>query len=211
MLIAEMEVSQMCWKLCMDHEIYKKVADVSNDMWILTAEAAVCVRNFSSFQPIYAVNEVSHKLDMLAAIANVFEWSFEGGYHNCTLLPGGWRRRKIRRRSFVMSRSILTSGSVFLLLIFFSASIPFLSLCLSECSPPSLLHPFLLSSNSLLWSPLLPALSPPFAIPPSYICPALPLPPRPLSFLHFCFLSFFPPSQILPFVIIHLFNSLFLS
>lgn len=37
---------------------------------------------------------------------------------------GGWRCCKIRRRSFVMSRSILPSGSAFLLLVFFSASIP---------------------------------------------------------------------------------------
>lgn len=116
---------------------------------------------------------VSPEFDVLAAVAHAFEWSFEGGYHNCTRLPeGGWRRRKIRWRSFVMPRSILTSA--FLLLILSSASIPTLSLCLSERRPPSLLHPLLLSSNGLLLYWYFAPLPPPSALTCIYPCVLLP-------------------------------------
>ncbi|KAK7881324.1 hypothetical protein WMY93_029733 [Mugilogobius chulae] len=38
---------------------------------------------FTSF--VHAFNGLCYELDMLAAIANDFEWSFKGGYNNCTL------------------------------------------------------------------------------------------------------------------------------
>lgn len=81
----------------MDHQVFKgKVADASNAMFflsasILTAEIAVCspcerLFTFSTYLGLF--NELSRELDMLAPVANVFEWSFEGGHHNWTLLPG---------------------------------------------------------------------------------------------------------------------------
>lgn len=122
-----------------------------SDCWGCSSQSAWETFHINMFRLLM---RVSPEFDVLAAVAHAFEWSFEGGYHNCTRLPeGGWRRRKIRWRSFVMPRSILTSGSAFLLLILSSASIPTLSLCLSERRPPSLLHPLLLSSffNDILF------------------------------------------------------------
>lgn len=49
----------------------------------------VSAKNFSSSQHIYAANEESCELGILAAAANVFKWSFEGGHNKCALLPGG--------------------------------------------------------------------------------------------------------------------------
>ena len=177
-----------------------------SDCWGCSSQSAWETFHINMFRLLM---RVSPGFDVLAAVANAFEWSFEGGYYNCTCLQeGGGRRRKIGWRSFVMPRSILTSGSTFLLLILSSASIPTLSLCLSERRPPSLLHPLLLSSNGLLlywyFAPLLPP--PLLRLPWPAFTPVSSFPPPRLFPLLF---SSFPKS--FPFIIMLLFSSLSLS
>lgn len=104
---------------------------------LMTAEFVFHLINFTS-QFIHDVCKL-YKLAMLAVVAYVFEQSFEGGHHDCTLLPVGddavkldGARLSCQGRYFPQ---VLHSSSS-------SFSLPpslLLFLCLSECWPPSLL------------------------------------------------------------------------
>lgn len=128
---------------------------------------------------------VGHQ-DTLSAAGRVFESEFEGGYRRLNSFAWrGGRHRKIRRRSFVMSRTILTSGarappsrpflgagvntrSPFLPSILFTSPLQsyyyvgvWLSVCPALVHPlPTLLHfapsPVLLLLTSFFPPPLLP-------------------------------------------------------
>lgn len=128
---------------------------------------------------------------MLAAVANVFEWSFEGGHHDCTPLPVGEGTVKLDgARLSCQGRYLrfrIPPPHPFLCLHSFPFSLS--EWALASLSPPS--------SSSLLYqsiiilvfhSSLLPALSPPLATPPSPLSALTCL----YSFISPPFLLFFP-------------------
>lgn len=146
---------------------------------------------------------------MLAAVANVFEWSFEGGYHDCTPLPVG-------------------EGTVKLDGARLSCQGRYLGFRIPPPHPFHCIHSFPFSMCEWVLASLSPPSSSPltvrYYIGISLLCPPCPLtssctpPPPPCaltclhSFISLSFLLFSPslPSQILSFITIPLFSSLFL-